>query len=238
MNPVSMYEQEASGGAEGLLHTHLPLVKRIAYHLKARLPDEVDVDDLMQVGMMGLVNAAQKYDSSQGASFATYASIRIRGEMLDEVRRMGWSPRSLNKKSRDLSAAIRRVELRLGRPATDAEIAGELGVSLEEYFDISAELAGSQLVSLEASNDDEAQIDVEDQHSDTFGEVHDERFRAALKGAIGELPEKERLMMSLYYNESLNLKEIGLVMGVSESRVSQIHGQAIARLRSKLTDWG
>ena len=186
--------------------------------------------------MVGLINAAENYDSSQGASFATYASIRIRGEMLDEVRRSGWSPRSVQKKSRDVSEAIRQVELKLGRAATDAEIAEQLGVDLEEYFQISAELASSQLVSLDAE-EETAHRELGTADENPLDQINNQRFKSAVQQAIEVLPEKEKLMMSLYYSEALNLREIGEVMGVSESRVSQIHGQALARIRSKLADW-
>lgn len=222
-----------------LLEQHAALVKRIAYHLIARLPHTVDVDDLIQAGMIGLLDASQQYNASQGASFETYAGIRIRGAMLDEIRRNDWAPRSVHKKAREIAEVMHEIEQVKGRNAQDAEVAQALGMSIEEYHQQLHDSAGHQVFSLNDFNDnDEAQAQpLSNQLAGPAEEIQNTGFQASLVEAINTLPERERLMMSLYYNEELNLKEIGEVLGVSESRVSQIHSQAVIRLRSKLSDW-
>ena len=219
-----------------LIDQYAPLVKRIAYHLLARLPASVQVDDLIQAGMIGLLEAAKKYDAGKGASFETYAGIRIRGAMLDEVRKGDWAPRSVHRNTRMVSDAMRAVEARLGRDAKDHEVAAELEMSLEEYYTILSDTAGSKLFSFDDLLESGAPADVQGGEEPASG-LQDERFRAALIEAIDTLPERERLLLSLYYDEELNLKEIGAVLGVSESRVSQLHSQCAARLRSKLMSW-
>lgn len=222
-----------------LIEQHAPLVKRIAFHLIARLPHTVDVEDLIQAGMIGLLDSAQHYDAKQGASFDTYAGIRIRGAMLDEIRRNDWAPRSVHKKARDIAHAMQQIEQEKGRNATDNEVASLLNISIEEYHQLLSDSSGHQLFSLEDFNDnDETRATpISDQESEPEQELHSSDFQQALKTAIDTLPERERLMMSLYYNDELNLKEIGEILGVSESRVSQIHSQTVVRLRSKLGDW-
>lgn len=217
-----------------LVTSHVDLVKRIAHHLVARLPASVEIDDLLQAGMIGLLEASRNFDASKGASFDTYAGIRIRGSMLDEVRRLDWTPRSVHQKHRQVSAAVREIQAETGRPAESQEIAARLGISIDEYHDILADSAGSRLFSFEEANED-WQVGQELPASDVatpdqaFG---DDQFREFLIEAIGDLPERERLVLSLYYERELNLKEIGAVLGVSESRVCQIHGQALVRLRA------
>ena len=215
-----------------LVREYLPLVKKIALYWTARLPAAVELDDLMQVGLIGLIQASESYDSSKGASFATYATIRVKGAMLDEVRRNDWVPRSLQQKMKQVSESIRRVEARMGRAADDRDIANELGVTLQEYQKLAGQLTCCRMTSLEGRDDEEA-----GDGPDPSAHLENLGFRQALVDAIKVLPEKEQLMMSLYYSDELNLKEIGAILGVSESRVSQIHGQALARLRSHLTDW-
>lgn len=224
---------------EALLEKHASLVKRIAYHLIARLPHTVEVDDLIQAGMIGLLDASQQYNASQGASFETYAGIRIRGSMLDEIRRNDWAPRSVHRKAREISEVMHEIEQQQGRHAQDNEIATALGISVEDYHQQLFDSAGHHVFSLnEFSDNDETHAKpISNSSLGPVEEIQSTGFKTALTTAISTLPERERLMMSLYYNEELNLKEIGEVLGVSESRVSQIHSQTIIRLRSKLGDW-
>lgn len=224
---------------EQLINQYAPLVKRIAYHLLARLPANVQVEDLMQAGMIGLLEASKKYDAGKGASFETYAGIRIRGAMLDEVRKGDWAPRSVHRNSRMVADAIRTVEARTGRDAKDPEVAAELGVSLEEYYGILNDTLGSRLFSFDdLMEEGEHGLEESGAHDFEPGRgLEDERFKRALAEAIANLPERERLVLSLYYDEELNLKEIGEVLGVSESRVCQLHSQCAARLRARLAEW-
>ena len=235
---LSMYTraQVSADNQDRLVEQYAPLVKRIAYHLLGRLPSSVQVDDLMQAGMIGLLEASRKFDFGKGASFETYAGIRIRGSMLDEVRKGDWAPRSVHRNTRMVSDAMRAVESRLGRDAKDHEVAAELEMSLEEYYSILNDTAGSKLFSFEDLLEGGAPTDVQSDY-EPFAGLQDERFRVALAEAIESLPERERLLLSLYYDEELNLKEIGAVLGVSESRVSQLHSQCAARLRARLTSW-
>jgi RNA polymerase sigma factor for flagellar operon FliA len=218
-----------------------PLVKRIAYHLMARLPASVQVDDLIQVGMMGLLDAANNYDGAQGAQFETYAVQRIRGAMLDELRQSDWLPRSARKHLRQIESAVSILEQRLGRAPGEAELAKELKVSLDEYQQMLLDARGCQLLHYEDMQDggeeDFFERHCADDSSEPLAMLQDGRFRTKLIEAISTLPEREKLMMSLYYEEELNLREIGEVLGVSESRVCQLHSQAIARLRSQLKGW-
>jgi len=216
------------------------LVKRIAHHIMGRLPSSVDVEDLIQSGMIGLLEAAQKYDASKGASFETYAGIRIHGAIVDEMRRGDWVPRSVHKNTRAINQAIAEIEAKSGRDAKDSEIASYLGMEIEEYHAIAKDCSVSRLFSLDASL--EADEFGEQQLSDPRAEepsksVTQNRMKDALAQEILKLPEREQLVISLYYNDEFNLKEIGEVLGVSESRVSQVLSQANARLRARLRDW-
>lgn len=222
-----------------LVEQHAALVKRIAYHLIARLPQSVDVDDLIQAGMIGLLDASHQFDSTQGASFETYAGIRIRGAMLDEIRRNDWAPRSVHRKAREISSTMQMIEQEKGRNATDTEVAQAMGLDINEYYQQLQDSTGHQLFSLdEFTDNDETQAHpISSNLPAPDEEVQQDDFQLAMAQAIDTLPERERLLMSLYYNDELNLKEIGEVLGVSESRVSQIHSQTVIRLRSKLRDW-
>jgi RNA polymerase sigma factor for flagellar operon FliA len=192
----------------------------------------VEVDDLIQAGMLGLLEAASNYASNRGASFETYAGIRIRGAMIDALRKLDWAPRSVHRKARAVAAVVQEIERETGRDARDVEIAERMGVPLEEYHSIVQDAASCRLASL-----DDATAATAAGLADPFREAADERFKAALSRAIAGLPERERLVMSLYYSDGLNLKEIGAVLKVTESRVCQLHGQALVRLKARLADW-
>ena len=224
---------------DALMTEHAPLVKRIAYHMMGRLPSNVQVDDMIQAGMIGLFEALKAYDLSRGASFETYARIRIQGAMIDEVRRCDWTPRSVYKKSRDLSEAIRQVEDREGRDAKPSEVAELMGISMDEYNTLVKEAAGCQVMNFdEVANTGCVKEEVTDGSvSGPYNELQDSFFRQGLAENIANLPERERLVMALYYDEEFNLREIGEILGVTEGRVCQIHGQALARLKARMTDW-
>jgi RNA polymerase sigma factor for flagellar operon FliA len=235
MSGVNAYSQRPSAReTEALVMRHAELVKRIAYHLAGRLPASVEVDDLIQAGMLGLLEAAANYSEGRGASFETYAGIRIRGAMLDGLRKLDWAPRSVHRKARAVAKAIREIESEIGREARDVEVADRMGMKLSEYHRIVEDSAGCQISSLTT---EEGEITLTDSSADPFRDVVDEDFRAALSDAIGGLPERERLVMSLYYDDELNLKEIGAALRVSESRICQIHGQALVRLQARLAGW-
>ncbi|MCW8090375.1 RNA polymerase sigma factor FliA [Alteromonas sp. ASW11-130] len=222
-----------------LVEQHATLVKRIAHHLMARLPPSVLVDDLIQAGMIGLLEAAKNFDGSKGASFETFAGIRIRGAMLDEIRKGDWTPRSVHKNSRAISEAISQVEKETGRDAKDAEIASVLNVSLDDYHQMLNEVNAGKLVGIEDLGVTEDVITTEENAgSDTpLDDLMQGAFQKALAHAITTLPEREAIVLSLYYDEELNLREIGEVLDVSESRVSQIHSQAMLKLKSRMKSW-
>jgi RNA polymerase sigma factor for flagellar operon FliA len=237
---VSAYTMQRTGReTDALVMRHAELVKRIAYHLVGRLPPSVEVADLIQAGMLGLLEAASHFTADRGASFETYAGIRIRGAMLDALRKLDWAPRSVHRKARAAAAAVRELEAEHGREARDVEIAEHMGVSLGEYHRIVQDAASCRLTSLDDSGgDDESPISrTADDGPDPFSHIADEGFRKALATAIEELPERERMVMSLYYDDELNLKEIGAVLKVTESRVCQLHGQALVRLKGRLVAW-
>lgn len=219
--------------AEVLVREHAPLVKRIALHLLARLPDSVLLDDLIQSGMIGLLEAARSFDPTQGASFATFAGIRIRGAIIDEIRRGDWAPRSVHKAGREIARAIAELEGRLGREVTDAEVAAALQLPLEEYHKLLQDVADARLFSLEALEIEEGRPVAAEQDR-TLQSAERSQLLDKVALAMGELPEREQLVLNLYYTELLNLKEIGAVLEVSESRVSQIMSQATLRLRARL----
>jgi RNA polymerase sigma factor for flagellar operon FliA len=222
-----------------LVRKHADLVKRIAYHLAGRLPPQVEVEDLMQAGMMGLLEAAQNYASGRGASFETYAGIRIRGAMLDALRRLDWAPRSVHRKARAAALALREVEALRGGEASENEVAAHMGVTLGEYHRIVQDALGCQLLRLNDADDgDESTLDrLPDAAPNPEAAALDNSLRQAIMDAVKELPERERLVLSLYYEQELNLKEIGVVLKVTESRVCQLHGQALVRLKARLGNW-
>lgn len=240
MNKALTYEQYANQNSQRVfLEKYSVLVKRIAHHLLGRLPPSVQVEDLIQAGMIGLLEAQKNYDGSKGASFETYAGIRIRGAMLDDIRRGDWVPRSVHKHNREVSQAISELEGQLNRDPSDTEVAQHMGISLEQYHTILTDINCSRLVGIEdlGVSEDVISSDDSDEENLPFQGVADEYFRKALIDSIKSLPEREALVLSLYYDEELNLKEIGEVIGVSESRVSQILSQSMQRLRTKLSAW-
>ena len=238
MSGHAMYSAVELQGENDLLVRHAPLVKRIAHHLMNRLPDSVQLDDLIQAGMIGLLEAARQFDAAQGASFQTYAGIRIRGAMLDEVRRLDWTPRSVHRKAREVGEAIRKIEHSTGRDARDADVARLLDISLDEYHSILRDVSVSRIFSMDQTDSEGSEFrEPEGNDVGPLGALQDLGFQEALADAIRELPEREQIVMSLYYDEELNLKEIGAVLGVSESRISQIHGRIMLKLRASLADW-
>ncbi|WP_240125309.1 RNA polymerase sigma factor FliA [Thermomonas alba] len=233
------YRSQQNGDAAAIVARHSELVRRIAHHLAARLPSSVEIDDLIQAGMIGLIEAARNFQSDQGATFETYASIRIRGAMIDAIRAGDWVPRSVHRRYRDIVATTRAIEQREGRAATAQEIAAALGMSMDDYYQVLQDAARGQLVSLDEyaeEHDGEPQLGQHD-NATPARRFEQSAFREALTEAIDHLPEREKLVLSLYYEQELNLREIGSVLNVSESRVCQIHGQAMLRLRARLTDW-
>jgi RNA polymerase sigma factor for flagellar operon FliA len=240
VNKVLTYDQYGNvKSQQAFLEKYSVLVKRIAHHLIGRMPPSVHIEDLIQAGMIGLLEAQKNYDSSKGASFETYAGIRIRGAMLDDIRRGDWVPRSVHKHNREITQAISVLEGELNREPTDAEVANFLKISLDQYHTMMADINSSRIVGIEdlgVSEDIISPFDLGDDNS-PFKGVADESFRNALIESIKSLPEREALVLSLYYDEELNLKEIGEVLGVSESRVSQILSQTMQRLRTKLRSW-
>ena len=235
-----MYTAKGQLNRDALLTQHLPLVRRIAHHMIAKLPPNVELDDLIQVGMIGLTEALSRYEVAQGVQFETFASQRIRGAMLDELRGGDWMSRSSRKSQKDIEQALRRAEQRLGRSPLESEIAQELGMELAEYQSLLGTVRGTQLVYLvdmhRGDDEDDSFLDrhVVDEDADPMALLRDQRLRSSLVAAIGALPEREQHIMGMYYEHDMNLKEIAAVLGVTESRICQLHSQAIARLRTKM----
>ena len=232
-----MYTAKGQLDRDALIRRHVPLVRRIALHMIAKLPPNVELDDLIQVGMIGLAEALSRFESEQGVQFETFASQRIRGAMLDELREGDWMSRSSRKSQKDIEHALHRLEQRLGRTPLESEIADELGMDLDDYQSLLGKVRGTQLVYLEdMSGGDEGEDFLErhvaDSGADPFALLRDHRLRVALVEAIKALPEQ--YIMGMYYEHDMNLKEIAAVLGVTESRVCQLHSQAIARLRTKM----
>jgi len=227
--------------ADDYVKKHAPLVKRIAYHLMAKLPASVQVDDLIQAGLIGLLDAAKNYDDTQGAQFETYAAQRIRGAMLDELRQADWLPRTVRKSLRQIEATINQLEQRHKRAPNEEEVAKAMEIDIGAYQQMLLDARGHQLLYYEDLQDSD-DADFFERHvgvdnNDPLRMLEEAGFRKVLAQAIGALPEREKQMMGMYYEQELNLREIGEVLGVSESRVCQLHSQAVARLRAKLLEW-
>jgi RNA polymerase sigma factor for flagellar operon FliA len=233
-----MYNASGLQDKNQCLRDYAPLVKRLAHQMMSRLPYSVQIDDIIQAGMMGLLDAASRYDVIHGAQFETYATQRIRGAMLDELRSADWLPRSLRRDMRRIEQAVSRLQQKLGKAPSESEIAQELDVPLAEYQQMLQEARGAQLIYYEDFQDEDHDDFFErfefSNDSDPLVLLQDERFKAELTRAIEMLPERERMLMGMIYEQELNLREVGEIFGVSESRISQLHSQAVGRLRSSM----
>jgi RNA polymerase sigma factor FliA len=234
-----MYTDKGQPDRNAMLRQYMPLVQRMAHHMMAKLPPSVQVDDLIQVGLMGLSEALTRFEASQGVQFETFASQRIRGAMLDELREGDWMSRGSRKSQKDIEVAMRRLEHRLGRVPRESEIATEMGMSLPDYQELLGKVKGTQLVYLEDMSGDDGDDSFLDRHTmdsdaDPLQMLQDQRLRSALIEAINGLPDREKYIMSMYYEQDMSLKEIAAVLGVTESRICQLHSQSIARLRTKM----
>ena len=236
-----MYTAKGTLHREDQLRKYTPLVRRLAHHMIAKLPPSVELDDLIQVGMIGLTEAIARYEPSQGVQFETFASQRIRGAMLDELRDGDWMSRGSRKSQKEIEQAVHRLQQKLHRAPMESEIAAELGMALADYQHLLAKVRGTQLVYLEdigGGDDDDSFLDrhMGASEPDPSALLQDQRMRMALVEAIKGLPEREQQIMSMYYEHDMNLKEIAAVLGVTESRICQLHSQSIARLRARLRD--
>jgi RNA polymerase sigma factor for flagellar operon FliA len=238
MNGHAMYAEVENLGETDQIVRHASLVKRIAYHLLNRLPPTVQIDDLIQAGMIGLLEAASNFNPDMGASFETFAGIRIRGSMIDEIRRSDWTPRSVHRKFRSVTEAIRKIENDTGEDARDADVAAALGISLSEYHQILIDSSSSRIYSIETMEDNMQDAAIPNSSENTPDEsfISDE-YRQQLAESIRLLPEKEQLVMSLYYDDELNFREIGEILDVTESRICQLHGQALLRVKARMSEW-
>jgi RNA polymerase sigma factor for flagellar operon FliA len=228
---------------EQIVLEHTPLIRYIVNRIAVRLPSHIDLDDLHNTGVIGLMDAIEKYDPEKNCKFKTYAEFRIKGAILDQLRSLDWVPRSVRQKSRRLERAYGEVEQRLGRSASDDEVADSLGLQIDKFHELLNQVRGISLVNLEEIRGTNSDGDRTGTYADIIEDVNSENPFASLKLAemkqaiaqtIGSLPEKERLVISLYYYEDLNMKEIGGILGITESRVCQIHTKAVLRLRAKL----
>jgi RNA polymerase sigma factor for flagellar operon FliA len=235
-----MYTVKGQLDRSALIKQYQPLVRKLAHYMMAKLPPSVEVDDLIQVGLIGLADALSRYEASQGVQFETFATQRIRGAMLDELRGNDWMSRGSRKSQKDIESTMRRLEHRLGRSPAESEIATEMGLTLPDYQSLLSKVRGTQLVYLEDmarnNEDDDNFLDrhVADSDADPLNMLRDQRLRESLVAAIKALPEREQYIMSMYYEQDMNLKEIAAVLDVTESRICQLHSQSIARLRAKM----
>ena len=225
-----------------IVQEYSPMIKYVANRIALRLPPHIEVDDLISVGAIGLMDAIEKYDPNRGAKFKTYAEFRVRGSILDELRSLDWVPRSVRQKASKLDAVVSKLQSKLGRPPEDEEIAEEMDITLDDLFDVINETRNMPLLSLEDlgisrdSGDKQSLLDTLAGKSDVDPQtqLRLNELKSLIAAAIDTLPEKERLMVSLYYYEELTMREIGEVLGITESRISQIHSKAVYRLRTKL----
>ncbi|MBT3514840.1 MAG: FliA/WhiG family RNA polymerase sigma factor [Nitrospina sp.] len=227
---------------EEVIIRYSPMIKYVANRIAMRLPPHIEVDDLISVGVLGLMDAISKYDSSRGAKFKTYAEFRVRGAILDELRSMDWVPRSIRQKASAVDKVVQGLQAKLRRSPEDEEVAKEMGLSLDQFHDTLNETKSIPIFSLEdlgiakESSDQQSLLDclAGKADADPQTQVRLIELKEIIAKAIDALPEKERLMVSLYYYEELTMKEIGAVLDITESRVSQIHSKAVYRLRTKL----
>lgn len=224
-----------------LIMEHAPLIKYIVNRIAQRLPSHVDLDDLMNTGVIGLMDAIEKYNPEKNCKFKTYAEFRIKGAILDQLRSLDWVPRSVRQKSRKLEAAYSQMEQKLGRSASDDEVAGELGVEIKKFHEMLNQVRGISVVNLDEvrNTSDLEKKNLIDVLEDTTGEdpagaLNIDEMKRIVAESISQLPEKERLVISLYYYDELNMKEVGKILDITESRVCQIHTKSILRLRAKL----
>ncbi|HEB27133.1 hypothetical protein LCGC14_2237750 [marine sediment metagenome] len=232
-----MYTAKGKLDQDALIKQYLPVVRRHALSMQVKLPASIELDDLIQAGVIGLIEAMGRFDTGVGASFETFASQRIRGSMIDELRSRDWMPRSVRRKAREMAATIRSLEQALGRPPSETEISDSLDMDIGEYRQLLNDTNSGHLLPLDdlISKGREPEFDDEGAEADgPYDSLLDNQQRGNLINAIENLPDREKLLMTLYYQEEMNLKEIGVIMGVTESRVCQLHSQAISRLRSKL----
>ncbi|MFT7672024.1 MAG: RNA polymerase sigma factor for flagellar operon FliA [Gammaproteobacteria bacterium] len=233
-----MYAEVEHLGESDQIIRHASLVKRIAFHLVNRLPPSVQVDDLIQAGMVGLIEASGNFKPSMGASFETFAGIRIRGAMIDEIRRSDWTPRSVHRKFRMVSEAIKHLENINGQDVRDIEVAEYLDITLSEYHQILVDSSQARINSIDSDEESEIGNNLADNKQNTpEAALSDKEYREQLANCIRKLPQKEQLVMSLYYDDELNFREIGKVLEVTESRICQLHGQALLRVKSRMVDW-
>jgi RNA polymerase sigma factor for flagellar operon FliA len=244
--PAGGYEEAAfsTKGAQSIvseetLREHLPMVRFLALRIHERLPQQVEMEDLISAGIVGLMDALQKFDSTKKVQFRTYAQFRVRGAMLDSLRSLDWGPRDLRRKGRAVEEAIRSLSTRLGKAPTEHEVAKEMGLDLNAYQQLLGELSGLDLGSLNVMPADDAGVEAlalipAGPEDDPFLQCQGNEMRRLLADAIAELPERERMVLTLYYYEELTMREVGATMGVVESRVSQLHSAAMARLRVAL----
>ena len=238
-----MYNAKGTLDTRPKVEQYLPLVRRAAARMIGGLPANVELDDLVQAGMLGLLDAVQRFEPGHGAQFETFAMQRVRGAMLDELRGTDWVPRSVRKGQREIAAAVHTLEQALRRAPSDAEIAAHLRMSLDDYHALLSDVRGAQLLYMDDYALEDGETHFLDRHvtaearAEPSAQLADRRFREALVRAIEDLPEREQFVMGMYYEHDMNLREIAAVLGVTESRVCQLHSQSVARLRARLREF-